>query len=165
MMQAFAYKHLVPAQDLKVAIVDNFRFQGRPRDWERGPGGQRRPYPEPMKLLGEQPVAIPVGGSTEVRVVGPPLGGGSAEVRVELSDPPAGFSVKSVSRIDRGLAIVLSCDADKARPGLKGNLIANVFQVWTRTEKDGRTRTNRWLMAILPAIPFEVVKAPEPARP
>ena len=163
MMQAFAYRHLVPAQDLKVALVDMVR----PRGPAGGVQGGNVPAPvtrldwsRPMTLTlaGEQPVKIPTDGSAEVRITGPSLGGISRQIEVELSDPPPGLTVKSVSRIDRGLSVVLHCDAGKTRPGRKGNLIANAFLVWTVTDKEGKMRTNRWLMATLPAIPFEVVK-------
>ena len=143
MMQAFAYKHLVPAQDLKVALVDMVR----PRGPAGGVQGGNVPAPvtrldwsRPMTLTlaGEQPVKIPTDGSAEVRITGPSLGGISRQIEVELSDPPPGLTVKSVSRIDRGLSVVLHCDAGKTRPGRKGNLIANAFLVWTVTDKEGK---------------------------
>ena len=80
-----------------------------------------------LTLAGEQPVKIPTDGSAEVRITGPSLGGISRQIEVESSDPPPGLTVKSVSRIDRGLSVVLHCDAGKTRPGRKGNLIANAF--------------------------------------
>ena len=97
--------------------------------------------------------------------MGPPkcesarLGADRSEIQIELSDPPEGITVGSVSRTDRGVALSLKGDAAKAKPGLKGNLIANVFQKRTETNKEGKTREYRTFMGPLPAIPFEVVKA------
>jgi hypothetical protein len=73
MMQAFAYRHLVPAKDLQV-----FAAGGWPRNQGpagRGLGGNARwrgaaagrPFQSPVTLLGEQPVKLPVGGTAEVQ--------------------------------------------------------------------------------------------------
>ena len=50
-------------------------------------------------------------------------------------------------------------DAQKAKPGLKGNLMANVFLQSTVAEKDGKTREVRNLIGPMPAIPFEIMGA------
>jgi hypothetical protein len=150
LMQAFAYKHLVPSQDLGLTIVEMIKPQAS--------GSPRRTFPPPVTLVSGLPVKIPAGKSAEIRATGPGVGGPSNKIEVELSDPPPGFAVKSVSHYGAGLAVVVQSDAQKVKPGLKGNLIANAFLVWRVTEKDGKTYTNRWLMATFPAIPFEVVK-------
>ena len=110
-----------------------------------------------MALLGGQPVRIPAGGAAGVQIRMPGAGA-RGEIQIELSDPPEGIVVDKVLRIDRGVTLVLHGDAAKAKPGLKGNLIANAFQKRTETAKDGKTRDVRSLMGPLPAIPFEVVK-------
>ena len=109
-----------------------------------------------MEILSEQPVRIPVGGTVEVQVrMGWSRNG---QIQVELSDPPEGITVDRVSWTERGLALVLRGDAAKAKPKLKGNLMANAFLQTTVTEKDGKTREVRNLIGPLPALPFEVVK-------
>jgi hypothetical protein len=80
------------------------------------------------------------------------------ETQIELSDPPEGIVLDKVSRNDRELTLVLHGDAGKAQPGLKGNLIANVFQKGTQTTKEGKTREYRSFMGPAPAIPFEIVE-------
>ncbi len=140
MMQAFAYKHLVCAEDLRLMLTERPRFQS------------------PMAILSQQPVKVPAGGTAEVRIR-TSWGRDRSEIQIELSDPPEGITVGSVSRTDRGVALSLKGDAAKAKPGLKGNLIANVFQKRTETNKEGKTREYRAFMGPLPAIPFEVVKA------
>ena len=80
------------------------------------------------------------------------------EIQIELSDPPEGISVGPISCVDRTATISLRGDAGKARPGLKGNLIANGFQNRTVTNQEGKTREYRAFLGPSPAIPFEVVK-------
>jgi len=153
MMQAFAYKHLVPAEDLQVVFWD---WQKLPVSKTPATDAPRAPYQSPIAILGEQPVKIPAGGTVELRVTIPAREGA---IQVELSDPPEGITIDSVSRFDKGAAILLRCDAEKAKPGLKGNLIANASQQRTLTDKDGKTREYRAVLGTLPAIPFEVVKS------
>ena len=162
MMQAFAYKHLVPAKELKLVRTDRPRFQAAAvrraeSSSARTPPAGRRVFQSPMTLLGEEPAKIPLGGTAEVQVRLPWVGDRS-EVQIELSDPPEGIAIDKVSRIGRDVTIMLRGDAGKAKPGLKGNLIANAFQKGTQTTKDGKTREYRSFMGPMPAIPFEVVK-------
>ena len=181
MMQAFAYKHLVAAEELTVAVFGGAQNRGKaaaggadagkpagsgkPANSGKPAGGgkpagapaaTRRPFRGAMAILGDQPVKIPTGGTVDVRITAPQFVARS-EIQVELSDPPEGIAVDHVSRFETGLAIVLRGDG-KAKPGLKGNLIANVIEKRTTTAKDGRTVTNRAPLGMLPAIPFEVVK-------
>jgi hypothetical protein len=93
-----------------------------------------------------------------------PVTGSAGPVRVELSDPPEGIAIDSVSLFDKGLVLLLRGDAEKAKPGLKRNLIASASQQRTLTEKDGKTRQYRSVLGTLPAIPFEVVKRQRPAE-
>ncbi len=153
MMQAFAYKHLVPAEDSEVVFWD---WQKPPVSKAPATNTPRPPYRSPIAILGDQPVKIPAGGTVELRVTIPAREG---EIQVELSDPPEGITIDSVSRFDEGAAILLRADAEKARPGLKGNLIANASQQRTLTDRrSGKTREYRAVLGTLPAIPFEVVK-------
>ncbi len=153
MMQAFAYKHLVPAEDLEVVFWD---WQNPPVSKAPATNTPRPPYRSPIAILGDQPVKIPAGGTVELRVTIPAREG---EIQVELSDPPEGITIDSVSRFDEGAAISLRADAEKAKPGLKGNLIANASQQRTLTDRrSGKTREYRAVLGTLPAIPFEVVK-------
>ena len=58
-----------------------------------------------MTVLSDLPAKIPAGGTAQVRVR---MGLDKAEIQIELSDPPEGIVVDSVSRIDKGVA---SCSA------------------------------------------------------
>ena len=140
MMQAFAYRHLVPAQELKVAA------------W-----GRRVPRIA-VRLLGATPVKIPAGGTVGVRVA-LPLVMSSDRVRFELDQPPEGITIKDVTWARDGTEIMLASDAAKVKPGLKGSLIINAFPTGDLPGGKGKGKANRPRPPVgtLPAIAFEVV--------
>ncbi len=148
MMQAFAYRHLVPADELTLLIPGNRNSARRPAD--------PRAFQSMWKLLAEQPIRIPLGGNVEVqsRV---PWDANRGEIQVELSNSPAGISIDLTSCADRTATVVLRSDAEATVPGLKGNLIINGFQKRIETNKEGKSREYRTFLGPLPAIPFEVV--------
>lgn len=141
MMQAFAYHHLVPAKEMRVAVSG--------RNMAR----------VPLRIVGGAPVRIPAGGTARVQV--DTLTSAFLDrVRLELSEPPSGVAIKNVSPSGGGAEIVLECDAAKAKPGLKGNLIVSVFAVLPAASAEkGKAPGNqrRAPMGSLPAIPFEIV--------
>ena len=141
MMQAFAYRHLVAAREMDVTVSG--RFMNR----------------MPLKILSATPVKIPAGGTARVRVSAP--GGALANrFRLELSEPPEGITLGSVSPVNEGTEIELRSDAAKAKPGLKGNLIVNIMPGQTLiAAKKNKKQGNQPRAAVgtLPAIPFEVV--------
>ncbi|MFA5192763.1 MAG: hypothetical protein WC740_18800 [Verrucomicrobiia bacterium] len=146
MMQAFEYRHLVPAQELKVFVAGNVTA--------------RQPY---IRVLGDSPLKIPAGGTVKLRVFAP----GFAYVpkaELELIDPPEGVTIKSVTQTREGREIVLAADA-KVKPDLKGNLIVSVFGEGNLPFGKGKAqppqqqqRPRRFPFATLPAIPFEIVQ-------
>jgi hypothetical protein len=140
MMQAFAYRHLVPAQELKVAVM------GR---W----------MPKAVRILGTTPVKIPVGGTARVRIAAPSRAFAD-RFQLELNEPPEGITVKSVSPTREGAEIVLQSAAAKVKPGLQGNLIVDVFAGKSLEAGKGKAQANRRRtpLATLPAIPFEIVQ-------
>ncbi len=142
MMQAFAYRHLVPAKELDVAVSG--RFMSRVS----------------VKILGATPVKIPAGGTARVRL-GTPTGAFANRFQLELNDPPEGIAITKVSPVDEGAEIELRSDAAKAKPGLKGNLIVSIFpgQAMAAAQK-GKKQNNQRRAAVgtLPAIPFEIIE-------
>ena len=140
MMQAFAYRHLVPAQGLEVAVSG--RLMNRMS----------------LKILSATPVRIPAGGTARVRVA-TPTSAFADRFRLELSEPPEGITIGRVSSSDEGAEIELRSDAAKAKPGLKGNLIVNIFQSQLAAAKQNKKQANQRRPAVgaLPAIPFEIV--------
>jgi hypothetical protein len=139
MTQAFIYRHLVPAEDLMVTVI--------------GPGRVR----VPLRIVGQQPVQLPAGGTAQVRMA-TPANVFVSQVELELSDPPEGITIADVSSVAGGAAIVLRADAGKLEPGLKGNLIVDAFVARPPRGQPGNKR--RFPVGILPAIPFEIVPHP-----
>jgi hypothetical protein len=149
MMQAFAYRHLVPADALTLLLPGERDPARRPA----APGTFRSMW----ELLAEQPIRIPAGGQVELKFR-VPWDATRGEIQLELSDPPQGIAIDLTSCADRTATVVLRSDGEATDPGLKGNLIANGFQKRIETNREGKTREYRTFLGPLPAIPFEVLK-------
>ena len=127
MMQAFIYHHLVPSQNLLVAVTGHERF------WD------------PWKLISEMPVKVPVGGTVSVRFS--PAGPLLDKVQLTFAIRRGNLAARRVAGLGHA-ALLLRADAEKVKPGLKGNLIIDASVEWTaspRTEKRGPIRGSyRW---------------------
>ena len=144
MMQAFAYRHLVPVNELEVNVFE----RGTPR--------------AALTILSGSPVRIPPGGSARVQV-GLPGPRVAERAQFELSNPPEGIAIGSVSQIRGGVEIVLQTDADKVKPGLKGNLIINGYVPRPAETNAAKTKVNnnqRLPLGAVPAVPFEIIPPP-----
>ncbi|MCC6730871.1 MAG: PPC domain-containing protein [Chthonomonadales bacterium] len=140
MMQAFAYRHLVPAAEWLAAV------------------GRRGPFGAALSLRDAAPVRLLAGGSARVRLTG--YGRAfAAQMQLVLSDPPEGIAIESVAEEPGGVIVTLRADAAKAKPGTKGNLIVEVYRevsVPAANKRAGATR--RAQVGTLPAIPFEIAR-------
>jgi len=138
-MQAFLYRHLVPAQQLLVLV--------QKAKW-------RVP---PIELASESPVRIPAGGSAEVRIKAR-RGSALKEMVLELKEPPKGVTLSDVTVVPEGLAFQLKADQETAA-GLADNLIVEVFRETTPKAQEGKPapKKRRYSMGVLPAIPIEIV--------
>ena len=140
-MQAFLYRHLVPAQELLV-LVQNVRW--------RGPS---------IELAGAVPVPIPAGGSARVLVKtrrSPML----REMQLELNEPPEGVTLGDVTVVPEGLVFQLRADEDTVQSGLADNLIVEAFRESVVRQRDGKptNQRRRVSMGFFPAIPIEIVQ-------
>ncbi|MGP8244855.1 MAG: PPC domain-containing protein [Bryobacteraceae bacterium] len=147
-MQAFFYRHLVPAQELKVAV-------------RRG-----GPLRASARIVSPEPLKLPSGGAVKLEVEVPlPPNSPIGRLQYQLSDPPDGVTLAGVAGVRNGAEIVLRCDASKAKPGLKGNLIVTVSGERAAPVVKGKPQANRQRVPLgtLPAIPFEIVRADETA--
>jgi len=134
LMQAFIYRHLVPAEEALVCVLGSAqRFA--------------------VGALAAESLKIPVGGQARLPV-NIPSSTSWGEVELELSDPPPGISIERVTG-----AIIFRSDAKTTKPGLKGNLIVNVYAYRDPETMKGRGQRKkpRRLLTALPAIPFEIV--------
>jgi len=139
MMQAFAYRHLVAAHDLKVAVTERF-----PRNAE--------------SILSELPVKIPANGTARVRVT-VSTNMLLAQPTLELSDPPTGITLTDTLPLREGCELVLQSNAALMKPGQKGSLTVKI--IGQRPGRRGKTQPvsgePRVTLATLPPIPFEIV--------
>jgi hypothetical protein len=108
MMQAFAYRHLVCCQDLKVGVLEGQGFRA------------------PLRILDATPVKIPAGGTVKVRI-GTPSRGFMDRFNLELNDPPEGITLQQVVTIPAGAELTFCSDPNKVKPGLAGNLIIDLL--------------------------------------
>lgn len=134
MMQAFLWRHLVPADEWLVCVS-----LGR---------GKR----SPIQIDSPLPVKVPVGGSAEVRVKVSKwiLDRG---VELETSEAPAGISLSPVTATKDIATFSVKADAT-AKAGLETNLIIDVFtraQAPNKPLPKGQARSQ---VATLPAIPI-----------
>lgn len=134
MMQAFAYHHLVPANHLLVTVSKEARARF------------------PARLLHTQPIKIRPGGTALVRLA-IPRGSGSDKLQVLLSEPPEGITLKRSTFSADGAVLELHADSEKVRPGLRTNLIAEVYP---EAGKSGKP--SRFPLGTFPAIPVEVIR-------
>ena len=141
MIQAFAYHHLVPAEDWLVAV-----------------NGNRRTPTRLLKLLAEEPVRLSPGRTSEVRF-SLPRARVVEQIQLTLNEPPDGIRIQTVEPIREGMAIRFHVDAENTEPGLKGNLIVDVFMERTVPPKEGKPQVEKRRVSLgtLPAIPFEIV--------
>ena len=141
MMQAFAYWHMVPAQELLVAAT---RL------------GRRVPD---VEMADSAPVRIPAGGSARVQVKAA-WRWMLQNVALELSEPPKGMSLGEVTVLPDGLAFVVKAEAGAAKPGTADNLIVEAYLKNAGGGQGGKgaARGRRTSLGTLPAIPFEIVK-------
>jgi hypothetical protein len=141
MMQAFFYRHLVPAEDLKVAIRRGNTFR------------------VPPQAVVPQSLKIPAGGTVRVPVQAVfPANNQIEKLVYELSDPPAGVELKETRPNPNGAELFLVCDAAKAKAGETGNLIITISGE-RKAAANGSAPANRQPIPLgtLAAVPFEVV--------
>ena len=141
-MQAFLYRHLVPAKEFMVLV--------QKAKW-------RVP---PVEIIGGSPVRIPAGGSAEVRIK-TRRGSALKEMKLELRKPPEGLTIGNVSVMKNGLAFQLKAEKDFLQSGFGDNLIIEAFREYRPKQKDGTVsnQKRRYSMGVLPAIPIRVVGA------
>ena len=79
----------------------------------------------------------------------------AAEWRSVVDNAPEGIVIEKLSPRPMSLDVFVKVQPEKAKPGLKGNLIV---EAWRETGQPQPNRQrNRQRIATLPAVPFEVV--------
>ena len=138
-MQAFLYRHLVPSEEFLV-LVQTAKW-GAP----------------PVELLGDSPVRIPAGGSTQVTLKTRKTQA-LKQMKLVLNKPPEGLTLHGVTVVPQGLAFQLKADKDAVQSGFADNLLIEAFREYMPKDKQGKPLSKRRSsMGFLAAIPIEVV--------
>jgi hypothetical protein len=140
MTQAFEYRHLVPAQELKVTPVGSFVLKPT------------------LRILSRTPVKIPAGGTAQVQISATPRSVFS-NVKLELRTPPPGIEIQKASLWREGVELVLKSDGEKVKPGQRGNLALTATPISAEPGKETKPASPpRMPLPALPPVPFEIVK-------
>jgi hypothetical protein len=134
-MQAFAYRHLVPARELRVSVA--------------GRGST-------LRLEERPPVRFAADGTARIRISTPGLKQ-VGTLSFALMEPPEGLSVRRFQRRGESTEVEFVADLAKIKPGTQGNLI---LQAYGERRGAGGAKNKqapaRNVLGILPAIPFEM---------
>ena len=139
MMQAFAYMHLVPVQQLVACGTGFGRFMPN------------------LERSSSDPVRLSAGGTATIALkIGRPLPP-NLKLRLELSDPPKGLTLVDQKVLPDQMTATVKADGLVA--GYRDNLIVEVFTDFEVKRPDGKAAApQRVSVGVLPAIPFEVIK-------
>ncbi|MCS7303952.1 MAG: PPC domain-containing protein [Thermoguttaceae bacterium] len=140
-MQAFAYHHLMPAQELCAAVIG--------REWLQNM----------VKIVTPGPIQIPLGGLAKVQIQMPPA---PMFDRIEwmLEEGPEGITVKETTQTGYTTEVVLTTDPTKLKPGQKGQITLCLiprFQQRPKQPAKVPIRQSQWRLR-LPAIPIEIIR-------
>jgi len=143
MMQAFAYRHLVAAKELRVCVA--------------GQGSALRVVdPRLVRLSGHH---------TSVVRVSVPSAKTMSRVTFELVDPPTGVTVSDVSLENSVAEVTLACTPATGKQGAQGNLILHAYgERANRAPPDSKSspRPSRVSLGVVPAIPYLIEKTSAP---
>ncbi len=155
MMQAFAYWHLVPQQELLLAVTG---ARPLPVIW--------RPLAPGFSLATGSPIRIPLGSTAQVTVTAPAtlpdrLGSSLTSVRFVLAAAPPGVRLQTTKVVPTGVVLTFKADAYCARSGQKGHLIVEATVPGPRQDVAGGRLVAPSVLSfgVLPAIPCELVLA------
>ena len=142
-MQAFLYRHLVPARELMVAFKET-------------------KWPDPsVELAGKIPVQITKGNTSKIQIKMKRKKKVLKEMRLKLTEPPDGLTIQDVTVVPEGLEFNIKADKDAAvKTGFKDNLIIEVFREYVpkRQKNKPNPKKSRYSMGFFPAIPIEIVQ-------
>jgi hypothetical protein len=142
-MQAFLYRHLVPAKELMVAFKET-------------------KWPDPsVELAGKIPVQITKGNTSKIQIKMKRGKKVLKEMRLKLTEPPDGLTIQDVTVVPEGLEFNIKADKDAAvKTGFKDNLIIEVFREYVpkRQKNKPNPKKSRYSMGFFPAIPIEIVQ-------
>jgi hypothetical protein len=143
MMQAFLYRHLVPSEELLIAVKKSPRTL------------------KPFELLKPGPLTIKAGESARLTVKVPRQA--AKRMKLELFEPHQGITITETAAISQGLAFTINTDRSLIKNTINENLIIEVFIEFTprRQRKAASAKTRLISLGVLPAIPVTISKQPD----
>lgn len=139
MMQAFLWRHLVTTEELMLTRL--------PRRWKR----------PPVKLESGSPVELAPGGTVRVAFRS---GARNVEKGLEMDavEGPEGLTVKTVTPVAGGADVILEADAEKLKPGQRGNLVLEAFCWRDARDKKGKPagKKRRVPLGTVPAVSYKI---------
>ena len=143
-MQAFLWRHLVPARECLVAVRSN------------------RVGQVPATRIGNEPVVVPLGGEGLVRYRISRWVAQRGGVDIEAIESPDGLTVKSETVPPDEVLVHLTADKAKMKPGDADNLIlgASIRQETPAADpqKPARQRANAQPPIVMPALTVTITK-------
>ena len=136
-MQAFLWRHLLPAQELQALSFVGYKRVAIQPD------------------LNLEPVALSAGKTCDVTI---PVSGktnGAEKIRFKLVNSPEGVEIESSKLDETGLYLQFKCADEFGEGATHGNLIVEVYNQWEnkKSKKKGQT-----IAGVLPAIPYQILK-------
>lgn len=154
-MQAFFYRHLVPAADLLACVT------GRPNKPNRPQAGLALERLRPLCAAG---IKLPAGGSAILRLPSPRTGTASPNLTFSLTNPPPGLSL-TTNRVANSVELTFAADA-KTKPGPIGNLLVQVSAlVPPRANPNPKAKAQLVKIGTLPPIPCLITPPASPPPP
>jgi hypothetical protein len=136
-MQAFLWRHLLPAQELQALALTNYkRVAIRPNL-----------SLNPMALVAGKTcdVVLPVSGKTN----------GAENIVFKLAEAPEGVELESSKLDETGVYLQFTCANECTSDATSGNIIVEVYSRWKSKNNKNPGQT---LVGVLPAIPYQITK-------
>ena len=136
MMQAFAYRHLVPASGFTALAVGRLRYRSE------------------VAVKSASPIRIVPGGTARIEL-SLPAGRFINDIKYELVNPPEGLSIKEHAAD----SLVLQADTGKLKPGQSGNLVIAAFGTPNfpgDAQKLAAVNKSRFPLGAFPAVTYLV---------
>jgi hypothetical protein len=141
-MQAFLFRHLVPAKDMMVIVQ------------------KTKVAMPPVQIVGNSPLKISAGATTQVRLKTTANAAALKGLKLELYEPPDGVTLQDVKISGQNLTFKLKTDSELIESSYSDNLIIEAYKEYTPKAQPGKPvqAKRRTFISYLPAIPIEVVK-------
>lgn len=155
-MQAFFYRHLVPAAELLACVT------GRPNNLNRAQQSGLASL-DRIRPLCAAGISVPAGGSATLKLPRPQTRNARQPLAFWLVGPPPGVTL-TTKQDAASVELTFTADAAKLKPGPLGNLIVQVAAQTQARPQTGKPKTKSQFIKLgtLPPIPCRITAAATP---